>query len=244
MARRTAKSGTVPEQSKDLAETDLPGTDLAATRAKLTDAAGAIFAERGFQATTVREICAAAGANVAAVNYHFGDKLGLYSSVLREMTQATHASTVVPAFTAEGSPEDRLRLLIATMLRSMTSDVKTFRMMRIVAHELASPTPVLDQVVDEFIGPSQARLCKLVGEILGMDPGEETTRLCALSIVGQVLHFAKARPVITRLWPRMKYAERDIDLIAAHVASFTLAALHGLRKSKSKTPRGDMKHGK
>ena len=46
------------------------------TREKLLDVAGRIFADRGYRAATIREICLAAGANVAAVNYHFGDKMG------------------------------------------------------------------------------------------------------------------------------------------------------------------------
>ncbi len=53
------------------------------TRRQLLEAAGAVFAEAGFRNATVREICHQAGANIAAVNYHFGDKETLYSEVLR-----------------------------------------------------------------------------------------------------------------------------------------------------------------
>ena len=53
------------------------------TRNRLLNAAGEVFAEKGFKSATVRAICDRAGANIAAVNYHFGDKEHLYSEVLR-----------------------------------------------------------------------------------------------------------------------------------------------------------------
>src|ERR1035438_4000819 len=61
-----------------------PGA-AASTREKLIEAAGQVFAERGYHATTVREIVKRSGANIAAVNYHFGGKLGLYTEVLQQL---------------------------------------------------------------------------------------------------------------------------------------------------------------
>ena len=52
------------------------------TRERLLESAGEVFAEQGFRRATVRQICDRAKANVAAINYHFGDKMGLYAAVM------------------------------------------------------------------------------------------------------------------------------------------------------------------
>ena len=66
------------------------------TRQRVLEAAAHLFALRGFKKVTIRAICAAAHANVAAVNYHFGDKLGLYREVL-EMAIAVMQQTTAAA---------------------------------------------------------------------------------------------------------------------------------------------------
>ena len=63
------------------------------TRERLIEAAGQLFADHGFRKVTVREICRVARANVAAVNYHFGDKLGLYREVLETAISAQESTT-------------------------------------------------------------------------------------------------------------------------------------------------------
>ena len=52
------------------------------TKARILDAAEALFMEHGFEATSLRAITAAAGVNLAAVNYHFGSKEELFQAVL------------------------------------------------------------------------------------------------------------------------------------------------------------------
>src|SRR5580658_4493065 len=95
----------------------IPPENPEATRARLIESAGHVFAEHGFQAATVRDICTRAGANIAAVNYHFRDKAGLYLAVLRHsMTAgASHPEPRDAAALAE-TPEEALRLMIAAML--------------------------------------------------------------------------------------------------------------------------------
>ena len=92
------------------------------TRARLLQSAAQLFAARGFKDVTVREICRAARANVAAVNYHFGDKTGLYREVLQLAIDTMRSTNDVAREAGRGLPADeQLRQYIKiSMCRAMT----------------------------------------------------------------------------------------------------------------------------
>jgi len=202
------------------------------TRQRLIDAAGEMFAELGFHHTTVRQICERAGANIAAVNYHFRDKTGLYTEVVRHSMRAAHLDAVRAAFDQNAPAEEIMRAVIKTRLESLRGlDLGDWHF-RIFAHELAKPTPAIDVVVNEAIRPLYMRMCKLIGSLLGLSPDHQKTRLCAQSIIGQILFYAFARPVISRLSPDMKLTAAQVDLLADHITEFSLAYLRAASSSR------------
>jgi AcrR family transcriptional regulator len=210
------------------------GTASERTRERLIDAAGEMFAELGFHHTTVRQICNRAGANIAAVNYHFRDKTGLYTEVVRQSLRAAKLDAVRAAFDQSAPPEEILRAVIKTRLESLRGlDLGDWHF-RIFAHELAKPTPAMNVVVNEAIRPLYLRMCKLLAVILELPPDHQTTRLCAHSIIGQILFYAFAAPVISRLGPAIKMTQPQVDQIANHIAEFSLAYL---RQTKSSSGR-------
>ena len=201
------------------------GTASERTRERLIDAAGEMFAELGFHHTTVREICNRAGANIAAVNYHFRDKTGLYTEVVRQSMRAARLDAVRAAFDQSAPPEEILRAVIKTRLESLRGlDLGDWHF-RIFAHELAKPTPAMNVVVNEAIRPLYLRMCKLLAIILELPPDDQKTRLCAHSIIGQILFYAFAAPVISRLGPAIRMTQPQVDQIADHIAEFSLAYL-------------------
>jgi AcrR family transcriptional regulator len=210
------------------------GTTSERTRERLIDAAGEMFAELGFHHTTVRQICNRAGANIAAVNYHFRDKTGLYTEVVRQSMRAAKLDAVRAAFDQSAPPEEILRAVIKTRLESLRGlDLGDWHF-RIFAHELAKPTPAMNVIVNEAIRPLYIRMCKLLAVILELPPDHQTTRLCAHSIIGQILFYAFAAPVISRLGPAIKMTQPQVDQIANHIAEFSLAYL---RQTKSSSGR-------
>src|SRR5580700_2835311 len=124
-----------------------------ATRDKLLEAAGRAFAERGYAGATVREICKDAGANVAAVNYYFKDKLALYTEVLNEMKRAAYVDQIRAALDQKASPEEILRAVIKARLSGLHGQKRPDWHFRIAAREFAQPTPAMAQVIDKVMRP-------------------------------------------------------------------------------------------
>jgi AcrR family transcriptional regulator len=214
----------------------LASTAVDPTREKLLEAAGQVFAEHGFHAATVRQICSRAKANVAAVNYYFGDKAQLYEEVLRNAFRTVHDARMRDALTSM-QPEDALRRAIGYMLNRILDPGRPNWAMRLITHEIAQPTQALGRVVDEIIAPNYALLRATIGRILGLPPEHEKTRFCAHSVVGQILHYKQAQPAIARLWPDLELSAAGIDRIAEHIADFSLAYLKTYAKSRLKAGR-------
>lgn len=205
------------------------------TRRRLIDAAGEMFAELGFHHTTVRQICQRANANIAAVNYHFKDKTGLYTEVVRQSMRAARLDAVHAAFNQNASPEEIMHAVVKARLESLRGlDLSDWHF-RIFAHELAKPTPAINVVVNEAIRPLYMRMCNLIASILKLPPDDQKTRLCAHSIIGQILFYAFARPVISRLAPEIKMTTAQVDLLADHITDFSLAYLRNTNPTRLRT---------
>jgi TetR/AcrR family transcriptional regulator, regulator of cefoperazone and chloramphenicol sensitivity len=205
------------------------------TRERLLQAAGEVFAEHGFRAATVREICGRAKVNVAAVNYHFRDKEGLYAEVLKyahRYALETYPPTPRPDATA--TPEERLRIFVHSFFRRILDEGRPAWHGKLMAREIVEPTAALDDVVGRSIRPQQEVLVSIVRDLAGPDVPRSRVQLCVLSVVGQCLHFYLARPVITRLYPSVTYSQEQIEELADHVTGFSLAAIRHLSQGSTK----------
>lgn len=196
------------------------------TRRRLLDAAGEVFAEQGFRAATVRGICAAAGANVAAVNYHFGDKQTLYFEVLAHAHRA--AIELYPpdlGLAPNATAEQELHAFVRAFLLRLLNDGVPAWLGKLMAREMIEPTPALDRIVEHTARPLFERLVGIVRAIAGAElPADVLTR-CAQSVVGQCLFYRHCREVIRRGWPEADPTSERIDELASHIARFSIAGI-------------------
>jgi AcrR family transcriptional regulator len=204
------------------------------TRERLLQAALEVFAERGYGAATIREICGRADANVAAVHYHFGDKRKLYEAIygrLFETLRARRTRFLPP----EAPAEQRLRVHIQALFEEIflcdgDSD-RQVQLSTIYLSEMARPTEVLDLIVSEHLEPDARELYKIVAAMLDTSPTDPLAIDCAASVIGQILYYYHATPIIARLHPdRPPVAER-LDALIEQVWQFSLGGIeHAKRK--------------
>lgn len=194
------------------------------TKERLLAAAGNEFADKGFELARVRAICDRAGANLAAINYHFGDKEHLYLEVLRE----AHRCGLEPELVnipAELTPAQRLRMFIHHFLgRVLAMNRPEDWQHRLMLREMLAPTPYSEILVREVIRPRFEHVKALMAEIC---PEADDHRLNALvfSVIGQCLHYKMARRMAERLIGEENVRALDIDYLTDHITSFSLAAL-------------------
>ena len=208
-------------------------TNSEETKARLIEAAGGEFAQHGFRASTVRQICKRARAHVGSVNYHFRDKKGLYAAIFGYAVQFA-LSKYPPdlGLTREATPEEKLRAYIHSfLLRIMAEGIPAWHG-KLIAQEIAEPSGALDNVMETSIRPPFTYLAGIVRELTHEEnpPGGEespATFMTALSIVGQCLHHHIARHVIEALRPP-SFDSTNIEQIADHITRFSLGGIRAL----------------
>jgi AcrR family transcriptional regulator len=205
-----------------------------ATRDRLLRTAARLFADRGFKAVTIRDICRTARANVASVNYHFGDKLGLYREVLQLAVERLRSVTVEARQAGVGcGPEDKLRRFIHIHLHRIL-DERSGWIHHLVDREIADPTPALDALVDQGMRPRIDYLSGVVAELAGLPIDDPRVRRSVASTIGQVVSY-RPNPVIARLGFKTRFQAAEIDEVADHVADFSVAGIRAAAHARGRT---------
>jgi TetR/AcrR family transcriptional regulator, regulator of cefoperazone and chloramphenicol sensitivity len=199
------------------------GTPSDPTQQRLLEAAEATFAEKGFKAASIREICKAAGANVAAINYYFGDKERLYIETVKCAHRACTEGEPFPDWEPGTPPVQKLgdfiRIMVSRMLTPQ-SPASTQVMMR----EMAQPTAACVEVVREYIQPIAGKLKGILEELLP-HAAEPERVLFAFSVVGQCHFYRSNRAVASLLVGEEMFNQLDAGVVAEHITAVTLRAL-------------------
>lgn len=201
----------------------------ARTREKLLTAAGDVFVEKGFRDATVAEICARAGANIAAVNYYFGGKEALYQETWRHcLAESLRTHPQDGGVHPDAPPEERLRGRMQALMRRIADPAtKDFFISQM---EIANPTGLLEEVMMRELIPMCEKTLAVVRELLGADADERQAAFCEACIISMCVH-----PMIMRRLRQKTEVQRvpavvdDLEAFAAHAVRFALAGVGAIR---------------
>lgn len=195
-------------------------------RTRIIEAAGPVFAQKGYDSATVREICRRAGVNVAAVNYYFGSKEQLYAETFARIHPAKRHGPLVLQWPPGTAPEEKLAGFVHTLLHRLLDRQTAAWEEQLLVRELLSPTPICRPIMREHFRSGFGQLDEILCELLPTEFPEYRRHQVALSIVAQCVYYRTARNVIGMIIsPGELKAHFNTEELARHITRFSLAAL-------------------
>jgi AcrR family transcriptional regulator len=188
-----------------------------------------VFAEKGYHAASVSDICRRARANVAAVNYYFGNKATLYA----EAWQAAYEKRVGPEFSEAGSnaPEEQLRLFINSLIRNFTERGSQGEFTRLYLMELANPTGLISNLWHKLIEPRRQVLLGIIRDIMGVTASDEKVIFCEISIISQCRSLLTVRRNDLEYLLDQPLSPDLIERLGDHITGFSLAGIKAIADS-------------
>jgi AcrR family transcriptional regulator len=213
------------------------------TKKRILESAGVIFGQKGFKDATIRRIAKAADVNIAAINYHFRGKKGLYGAVLEDVFSTGFArfpATVESG--TESNPEQRLRVFIRAMFYRLQSREGWGGMSgqgRLIARELLDPSPAFVSILEQYIQPHKDLLISIIVDIMQTNPGPEKLMSCAISIIGQCIYYAIGATVIRTIFSDTAATMDNLDQLADSVWHFSLGGIAGVKEEFLSSPKAE-----
>jgi AcrR family transcriptional regulator len=202
------------------------GSDKGAlTREQLIAHATRIFAAKGYAGATTREICAAAGANIASIHYYFGDKEGLYRAVLTRPIRAM--SDELGRFDDPALPfEQAMRQFLTPLVRmALDEDEQDLQVTRLHLRELLEPSAVFREVVAQHIAPLHAVLAALLARHCGLRKPDAQIHQLAFAVGALANDYCLSREFMRLLAPGILQGLRARERIVDRLVDYSVALL-------------------
>ena len=207
-------------------------------RDRLLDAAEELFCERGFEATSIRDIASSAGCNIAAVNYYFGGKDKLYTEVWRrqlvQMRDARLNAIEHVMSESGGKPvlEDLLRSFANAFVGPFMDETRSRRFMNLMAREMIDQHVPVNLLVDELVKPTMGALR---GALLKACPGLEESKIPLLIVflAGQLMHVVHIKAMFEQV-ESTEMPAFDLNEAMDHIVKFSAAGIRAYANVETK----------
>jgi AcrR family transcriptional regulator len=195
------------------------------TRERIMKAAGRLFAERGYDGTSIRAIVAKARVNQAAINYHFNGKDGLYREVLRDAFRAlTEDQLAHGQDTRAVSRDEALAAFIRRQLRPLSARDELSRHMRIFNWETVRPTAAFKSLMSEEAAPFMGLAVDLVRRFLP-SADQRTLMVAAIWMIGQCSVFLRNREQLAAPPTSLVLDESSVEWLSGLISGWIVGGL-------------------
>ena len=204
------------------------------TRIRLLHAALQLFAERGYAQTSVRAIAQAAGTNVAAIAYHFGDKARLYTATFYEPFGSGSDLIAVfadPALTLEQA----LTAYFSGFLEPLKHDDLVTQSLRLHVRELLEPTHVWPELIERECRAPHLALLGVLGRHMGVTDVDDDMHRLAFSLAGLIMQLWTQRDPLQAIAPRLAGANA-VDAWVERLTGYGLSMVQG-EMARRRAPR-------
>ncbi|NMC19196.1 MAG: CerR family C-terminal domain-containing protein [Thermogutta sp.] len=198
------------------------------TRGRLLLAAGELFAERGFDRASARDICDRAGVNVAAINYYFGGKEALYVEAVKAAAPLFRPEAVFDRQKRDPDQCDPKQLLadyIRIMLEHMMGQDTPSWKIKLIMREMLDPTPACDAFFRQHVLNNFHALLGILERLVPEGVPEHRKYQIALSIVGQCTYYPAAGRLLEEIIPDSLRPQFTVEHIVRHITEFVFSAL-------------------
>lgn len=182
------------------------------TKEKLLQTATKLFAERGIDGVSTRDLAKLSNVNLCSINYYFGSKQSLYDAVLDDVIEKISAFTLnkqIPLQAQNLPPEEEFDAFISNMVDFLCSDKISGAQAELLIKEMIQPTTAYNKLYQTVIEPLHKRMTALLMKITGLD--EHSAILQIHCIMGQIVMFKVHKSALLR---RLNINDYSADLIA------------------------------
>jgi len=201
-------------------------------RSKLVLAALNVFAEKGFEGATTREICEQAGANVSAIRYYFGDKAGLYRAAFTEPMGDKPCHFSIQTYADRPLPE-ALILFFKEFLEPLKKGEELRLVMKLHFREMLEPTGLWQQEIDTEIKPQHAAMVAMLKQHLCISRIDNDLHRLAFAIIGMAVHFYVGYDVVKAISPQIVETPKALDSLANSLAMYSVAMVEAEAKRRA-----------
>ena len=203
------------------------------TKSKLLDTAAKMFARRGIDGVSTRELAKAANVNLCAINYYFGSKQKLYEAVIDNLIEIITSTLLINVNNQKKitQPLEEIKTIIGNFFEYLCSDNVSDSQAMLMINEIISPSKAYEQIYAKILEPVHKQISQMVAAYLGTDEKDTKVLILTHTLFGQAVMFRIHKEALLRRMNIKKYDKQILRDVRKHIEENCEAILETARRN-------------